>query len=218
MLTALYLVLQPCILPLEVVVALVAAWRYRHLGPAMRWLAWLTWASALMETVLHFARDANGSNWFLGPIDAALEFTFLALLYRRALAPSRVSQAIPALVVGFGLLSAYTFWQGLGVVRFGTVQALVEGALVMSFALAYFRKLLEELTVLRLDHEPLFWVSVGLLVYFAGSLLMLVARNYALQHSRGLLMQFNAVRLLLYALLNLIYLVALWMPPPTRPK
>ncbi len=204
-------------MPLELFVGLVAAWRYRRLGPALRCLAWLTWASAVMETVLHFVRDANGSNWFLGPIDAALEFTFLALLYRRALAPSWVSRAMPALVAGFLVLSAYTFWQGLGVVRFGTVQALAEGVLVLGFVLAYFRKLLDELTVLRLEREPLVWVSVGLLLYFAGSLLMLVARNYALQQSHGLLKQFNAIHLLLYGSLNLLYLVAFWMTP-ARPK
>ncbi len=222
MLLSLYHALTHLLPALEGFVALVAAWRYRHLAPPLRWLAYLAWASVGMEITIHFVRDANGSNWFLGPIDRAIEFTLLALLYRKALAPSALSRAVPALVVGFGLLSAYTFWQGLGVVRFSTLQSVVEGILVLGLVMVYFRQLMETLTVLYLEREPLFWVSAGLLVYFAGSLLVRGASNFALQQSRPMLLQLSVIRLVLYALLNLCYLVALWVRPvplrqPTRP-
>ena len=78
----------------------------------------------------------------------------------------------------------------------------------------YFRELLNELRVARLERDPLFWVSVGLALYFLGYILIALFSNYMLQHYS---LQFNknvwSIHFVLSLLLHSSYAGALWLQP-----
>ena len=200
-----------------VVAALVGAVRYRCLPPPLRCLAWLAWYTLGMESCSLVLARLYHANIFLTTLDALLEFGLLAAMYQRALRPSALSRWLPVVAGVFALVSLLYYLRPAGAAQFNPVQRFAESILVLALVLTYFFKVLRELVVVRLEREPMFWVSVGLLLYFAGSVFIFVSSNYVLHHSRTLSQRLWAVHAGLYIVLYGIYSWALWMKP-SRPK
>ncbi|AWM33256.1 hypothetical protein [Hymenobacter nivis] len=151
---------------------------------------------------------------FLFPIFAAVEVWFLALVYDRALRWPAFSRWRPWLA---GAFVAYCALDGLlapEVARFKPALLLVESVLVLSLVGLYFRKLLHELRVTRLDREPMFWISVGIVINFLGSIQIHLFSNYLLTHySKQLSLYAWTVHSLLNVVLYACYCTALWIRP-----
>lgn len=183
-----------------------------------RWLALLAGFDVLMELtaatlvpVFHFK-----SNLFLQPFIAIGEVGLLALAYRGALRSATYSRLMPWVV---GLFSAYALldgWVGFSRVHFATGVQITADLLQLSLAGLYFWKLLHELQIERPLREPFFWVSVGLLVFVLGDLLIVLSSNYLLAHyTRPLqILVINLVRPCFLTILYCCYSLALWMRPP----
>ena len=194
---------------------LVGAVRFRHLKPALRVLAYLIFFALLMEVVSRMLAARQKPNLFLLPIDTLVEFGALAWMYRRALQPSALSRWLPAVIAVFSLASLLSYANPVSLYRFNTQQRFVESLLVLGLVLVYFYKVIRELVVVHLEREPMFWVSVGLLLYFAGNVFIFVSSNYVLQHSTALSHQLWAIHSLLYMVLFGLYTWALWISPLT---
>jgi hypothetical protein len=200
--------------------AAIGIGRYRKLGPTQRYLLVLTLLSLLMEAVTRSLWHYKLSNLFLAPVDAVIEFVLLALIYRRELQPMRISRLIPLLLLGFVLGSALSYSPQFDNPQFSPVQHFIESLLVLVFVGCYFyREVNRQVFIRRLECEPIFWVSTGLLLYFLGNMLIFLASNYVLAQSRELSLRVWAIHALLYIFLNILYAVALWLPerPLLRP-
>jgi hypothetical protein len=68
-----------------------------------------------------------------------------------------------------------------------------------------------------LEHEPMFWVSTGLLLYFSGNVLIFLSSNAVLHLSLEISRNVWAVHALLYTFLNIFYVVALCVTPRPGP-
>ena len=164
---------------------LIGLFRYRRLDTTRRYLVWLSLLAMAVTvvalTLVHFKRP----NLILFPIDTAIEFTFLALMYRRTLWPLAVARYLPVAIVVFVLGTALTFRPRLDMAEFSPVQHFIEGAAVLVLVLLYFRRELLRHPVLLspLEHEPMFWVSAGLLLYFSGNMLIFITSNMVLHLS-----------------------------------
>ena len=96
-----------------------------------------------------------------------IELTFLVLLFKqkvRALSSAQVAYPI----IGFGLLftlASGAFWQSYW--SFPTYARAMESLLVVGFCTSYFVQVLRNLDVENLERTFMFWVTTGLLVYFA---------------------------------------------------
>ncbi|MBJ6108955.1 hypothetical protein JAO73_08040 [Hymenobacter sp. BT523] len=197
-----------------VVATLVGLWRYRRLGPAPRYLVPLLVACLLMEIASRTLGYFHRPNLFLAPIDTAIEFTFLALMYRRALRPSALSRCIPLLLIGFLLGSAFTYSPRLDTLQFSPVQHFIESVLVLVFVGVYFQREATRQTInRRLEREPMLWVSAALLLYFLSNIFIFLSSNYVLNLSRELSIQVWAIHGLLYIFTNVLYTVALCVNP-----
>ena len=98
--------------------------------------------------------------------------------------------------------------------RFKPALQLVESLLLLGMVGLYFRKLLHELRVTRLEREPLFWVSVGLVINHLGKSQIYLFSNFLLTHySNQLNLDIWAIHALLLVVLYSCYLVALWIRP-----
>lgn len=193
--------------------ALVGLVRYRRLGRTQRYLLVLVLLALAMEITSRAVMRYQRSNLFLAPIDTVLEFSMLALLYRRALRPGRLSRLIPGVAVLFVLGSALTYSPRLDTAQFSPVQHFLESVLVLVFVGAYFyREINRPVITRRLERAPVFWVSSGLLLYFLSNLLIFLSSNYVLHRSVTLSRQVWAIHALLYIFLNTLYTIALWLP------
>ena len=190
----------------------VGALRFRRLEPALRYLACLVFFEIFVEIVSR----AITPNLFVLPADTMVEFGFLAWMYRRAFWPSVLSRWLPAVAVVFGAASLVSYTEPATLLHFNTVQRFAESLLVLGLVLLYFYKVIRELAIKHLEREPLFWVSVGLLLYFSGNIFIFVSSNYVIQHSKALSLRMWDVHAMLYMALNSLYAVALWISPSTR--
>ena len=192
--------------------------RYRRLDLVRRYLVWLS-LLALVVTLLsiglaHYHRP----NLFLAPIDTAIEFTLLALMYRRTLWPHVVARYLP---VGIGLFlvgTALTYQPQLTTVQFSPIQHFIESVGILALVLLYFRRILiPPIPLAPLEHEPIFWISAGLLLYFSANSLLFLFSNAILEQSRELSLNTWAIHALLYSFLNVFYVVALSITPRPAP-
>ena len=187
--------------------------RYRQLGKPQQLLLLLTLLALSMEAVARTLYYYRHPNLFLGPIDTAIEFTLLALMYRLALQPSSLSRLILWLVGAFVLGSAFSYTPRLDTEEFSPVQHTLEAVLLLGFVGSYFyREIIHPVVSAKLRQDPMFWVSAGALLYFAGNLLVFLSSNYVLQLSQALSFQVWTVHAMLYSLLNVLYAVALACP------
>ncbi|OGX90362.1 hypothetical protein [Hymenobacter coccineus] len=188
--------------------------RFRRLPPELRYLAVFMGLDVLTEISSDWLHRHHQPNLFLFPIFAAMEVWFLALVYDRALQWPAFSRWRPGLAGAFVAYCVLDGWLFPEVARFKPALQIVESVLVLSLVGLYFRKLLRELRVTRLDQEPMFWVSTGIVVNSLGSIQIFLFSNYLLTHySNQLSTAAWAVHTLLNVVLYACYCTALWIRP-----
>lgn len=191
--------------------------RFRYLSLGLRYIALLAVFDMLMELILRALIQVVHlkSNLFLIPFIVVGEVILLALAYREVLQSAAFSRVMPWVV---GLFSAYALadsWARLGTVHYAPSVEITADLLQLSLAGLYFWKLLQELRVERLQYEPFFWVSVGLVLFVLGDLLITLFSNYLLAHYSHQLqvIVILIVRPWFVIALSCCYSLALWMRP-----
>ena len=194
--------------------AVVGIFRFRHLSGPLRCLLALVMLEVATELVVAWLHYRHQPNLFILPIFSAGEFWLLALLYDRALQSPGFSRVRPWLAGGF---VAYCLFDGLlspELARFKPALQLIESILVLGLVGLFFRKLLHELRITRLNQEPLFWISTGLIIKHLGSIQIFLFSNFLLSnYSKELNLNIWAIHDLLLIALYSCYLVALWIRP-----
>ncbi|MDQ2770492.1 MAG: hypothetical protein M3Y54_08335 [Bacteroidota bacterium] len=196
--------------------AAVGAWRFRELDRPLRGVAVVVFCELLIEVLSRVAAQVSDSNLFLLPIDTVLEFGLLAWVYAQVLRPSRVSRWLPLVIVLFSLWGLLSYLRPGTLYEYNTSQRFAESLMVLSLVVLYFYKVIRDLVIVHLEREPMFWVSMGLLIYFAGNLFIFISSNYVVQHSTELSLQLWVVHAGFYIILNLLYTLALWIAPSNR--
>ena len=188
--------------------------RFRRLPPELRYLTMFLGFGVATEVVSTWLGYLHRPNLFLFPIFAAVEVWFLALVYDRALRWPAFSRWRPWLAGAFVAYCALDSLLAPEIARFKPTLLLTENVLVLTLVGLYFRKLLHELRVIRLDREPMFWVSTGIVINFLGNIQIYLFSNYLLTHySKQLSLYAWAAHSLLNAVLYACYCTALWIRP-----
>ncbi len=205
-----------------VVASVIGLVRYRQLAPSLRYLTLLACFDSLMELTTSllqssFGREVLGikSNLFLFPFISIGEIVLLALAYRQVLQSAIFSKILPWLLGLFTTYALVVSFSQFGLARYTVGLAIVVNLLMLGLAGLYFRKLLNELQVEHLLHEPFFWVSAGLAAYGLGNSLISLFSNYLITHC-SVKLQFIilwGVRNVFNYLLYLAYCWALWIAP-----
>ena len=194
--------------------AVIGGVRYHHLPPNLRALAWLTWFELPLEVVATGLALLHQNNLFIMPFYTVGELGLLALVYGRTLQSVAFGRVMPWLAVAFAtyvladnLLAPNLSW-------FKPMQQVIQSLLILSMVGVYFCELLQELHVPHLERKPLFWVSMGLALYFLGYMHIALFSNYMLKHYS---MQFNkdiwTIHFGLVLVLHCCYAWALWQRP-----
>jgi len=134
-----------------VAAAAIAGARYRHLPPHLRYLAWLTWFELPLELGGSYLGFVGRNNLFSMPFYTVGELALLALVYGRALRAAAFSRVMPWLVGGF---AAYTLADCLlapDLTWFRPGQQVLQSLLILGMVALYFRKLLVESKIQRLE-------------------------------------------------------------------
>lgn len=188
--------------------------KYRRLPPNLRYLVALLGLGVTTELVGGLLRYYHQPNLIIIPIFVACETWLLALVYDKALRWPAFSRLRPWLAGGFAAYCALDTLIAPEAARFKPTLLVLESLLVLGLVALYFRKLLSELRVTNLGLEPMFWVSIGLVIKHLGSLQIFLFSNFSLSHySTRLNVNIWDIHALLLVVLNSCYLVALWIRP-----
>ena len=171
-LKVLYYVAQSSIL----VPIAIGFWRRYVLSPALR----IIFYCCLMWLVLGASAEYAGKVWqynipIYDTIDI-LEMWLVGVAYHRALRFKfrRYFLLIGFLYTAFALLDAFVLhglWKPI------TYTIILRSALTIGLVMLYFEQTLRELRNIRLEQDPLFMASIGLLLYDACSVYMFILRN-----------------------------------------
>lgn len=201
---------------------LVGLVRRRTLQPGMRLLFYccLMW---LAFTIFgEYASLAWGNNNGIYQMVDILELWFIGGIYYPAL---RLPLRRHFLLIGIGytVLALFDFfvlsglWQAIvqTLIFHDTYTTLLKHILIIGLVLAYFEQCLFDLQIRSLWQEPLFVVSVGLLLFFIGTIVLFLTDHLVLGPERRLFMLGLAVSNLA---LNLLVARGLWLgSKPPRP-
>jgi hypothetical protein len=195
----------------------LGAARYRRLAPPLRYLAGLTWFELPLELLGCGLALYHVNNLFIMPFYTVGELVLLALAYGTAVRSAGLHRVLPWLV---GIFVAYTIIDCLlapDLTWFKPGQQVLQSLLILGLVVMYFRQLLQGPPVVSLGREPMFWVSVGLALYFLGYLEIALFSNYMLRHyslkfNQNVWVVHTAVSFILHA----CYCVALALRQPAR--
>jgi hypothetical protein len=197
---------------LAIVASIWGIMHFRQLPPSLRALTLLVCFDAVMESIVLLLLYLKIPNLFLFPVVIVGEAGLMLLLYVRALQADKLRRLAPWV---FGLLVTYSLLDSIlipGTIRFRPSLQVMSDILSLSLGGLYFRKQLNELQVVRLEREPLFWISAGLVLTSLGNLLISLFSNYLLHNYSQ---QFNIyvwhIHTVLVGLLYGCYCVALWL-------
>lgn len=188
--------------------------KYRRLPTNLRFLTGLLGLEVATELAGSLLLYYHQPNLFIIPIFVAGEFWLLSLVYDKTLNWPTFSRLRPWLAGGFVAYCALDSLLAPEAARFKPALMVLESFLVLGLVALYFRKLLNELRVVNLSREPMFWVSVGLIINHLGSLQIHLFSNFLLGHySQQLNINIWAIHSLLLEVLYSCYFVALWIRP-----
>ncbi|RYU82182.1 hypothetical protein [Hymenobacter persicinus] len=159
----------------------MAGWRWPHLPSALRLLAcYLVFTEATLLaaalTEMYWPRW-HLLVWQAFTITETLFFFRIYYLTLRVPLWRRFIVVAAPLFAAFALLDTF-YLEGMHQVNAFT--HVLQSALLIGLALLYFEQLLNELEVVRLEHDPLFLVSTAVVLYFSGTVLMYVFINHFL--------------------------------------
>ena len=196
----------------NVVAAMMATFNWWRLPAWLRPLALLTLFALLTEVVCRALWLLKLNNLFMLPLYISVEFGLLVWLYGRTLASRWLCRLRWPLVIGMGGLACLE-----GMVQSGQPAVyshgsrLLESLLVILLSLRYYNVSLRRPSAAYIWNEPMFWVSTGLLFFFAGTFLIYTATGYAFYCHRPVVMQLWLVNAGLSSLLYATYAYALWL-------
>lgn len=147
------------------------------------------------------------NNLFIFHISTPLEYLLISLLYRDALVNKNVRRMINISIPVFFILSIlFSLFIQKPVVN-NSYMVLVEYVILIFLSLFYLREilLLQQVTVLH--RFPMFWISVGILFYYTGNLIIEGMLNYMINHSMELALRTYRLSYVFKYLIFLLFII-----------
>ncbi|WP_436517705.1 hypothetical protein [Ekhidna sp. To15] len=134
-------------------------------------------------TIMSFLTDlatitvVNGNNYFFLNIYALLEFALIGLLFLRIIKTRPTLNKLT--FAGFYMLTLIIFLYNP--YQFNDIGRAIEATYTISLSIIYFYSIYTNSESLFIEKSPLFWLVVGLFVYFSGSLFSFLLSNEILK-------------------------------------
>jgi hypothetical protein len=141
-----------------------------------------------------------------------IQFTILILIFHKVLVPRFTKRWLWGILIGFGVFAITDALFISNLQSFNPLARLVESLILITCSFLYLNKTLQELKIKHLDREPMFWISAGVLIYFAGGFLIFISSNYIMPIKLTFFL-FWGLHAVLNIITNLFYSVALCLEP-----
>lgn len=187
---------------------IIAAGKKKYFGSAI--IAYLVLILVTSILALYLMKTGVRNNLFLFHIYTPIEYTILCLLYRNAVAGPLLKKIIYASIPFFIVLSIMfsAFVQKPD--ENNSFITIIESLLILSWSLFYLREVLLLQQVTHLHRFPMFWICVGILFYFTGSLITEGMLNYLIKHSIELARRVYSFSYIFKYLLLILLMIGAW--------
>lgn len=189
---------------------IVGIWRYSELEYEARLLLHMLVPVALNQFIsewwLHFAGSNNLPFYHLYII---IEVTFLALIYNSYLKKHRFRKLIPIITISFILFYLLNMvWDLDKMWVYSTYERAIEAVIILLFAGSFFIYVYREEKIMYLQKTSGFWISGGLILYFASNLLLFVFSELVYMQELELFESIWEMHAVLTILLYIFYSIA----------
>ena len=197
-----------------------AVCRWRYLRGYLRFAALFVLVAALGEGASYVtARILRMPNLWMLHVYTIVEFNVIALMYDRFFGRFYQRLLVPVSMLLFTTLAVANSLFAQHLSEHNTHARTLESLLIIGLTLLAFHKLLADRPVAQLERHPVFWISTGLLLYFAGSTIFFILSNRLLHGaSRDVINVYWAMHSLLMALMHLLLGIGLWLSPQAAPQ
>lgn len=190
--------------------------RGKRLDAVQRRLGWVCLAAFLAEVINYTLISLGSSNSRVINVYILVEFLLLLAVFKAAL--QEFVSPRTYLFLGMAFLAF-----AIGEITYkGTWATLLVNTLLVSevvlviFSMLYFIKSLKVQEAHgRMEKDPAFWMAMGVLLYFSGSIVLFALRSYL---SPDTARQSSIVRLHLHTFLNFLHYILFGIALWTRPK
>lgn len=198
-----------------------AGLRYRtYRSRPLQLLAWFFGVSALFDLAGWLTTFRGIHNMPLFQAFAVVNLLFLCQLYALTLHGRGVRGGVWAAAGAVLVLAAYAVLRPAGgLQQFPSLAMTAECGLFITLALTYFYQLLHQAEVVAPEHNPLFWVNAGVLVYFSGNLFLFMLQAWISRQPPAGQHYYWAIHSVANIVANCLYAAGLLCkpPPPLRP-
>ncbi|MGB3467946.1 MAG: hypothetical protein WBA74_21855 [Cyclobacteriaceae bacterium] len=173
----------------------------------------ITAATEILSKILWYRKINNLAVFH---IYAVIEFMMIMLIYEKAFKVQEHRFSLFRIGIGSMILFAIfntLFLQSL--YQFNSNVITVSALILTLLSLLYFYKLLKEISHISLERQPIFWINVGILIYFSSSLVFFLASNSLAGQSikiRGIAWGMHAIFNVFH---YIAFSIALWVKPRT---
>ena len=120
------------------------------------------------------------SNLWISYAYVPVEYVLLALVYYMNFKQKRIRRGIIISIILFLMFCLADTYLGAGVQEMNSVSRVLESTLLIALALLYLLMMYKDLNYVYLERDPMFVLSCGVLIFFAGTAMAFGMFNQAL--------------------------------------
>ncbi|MFD2067990.1 hypothetical protein ACFSKU_13930 [Pontibacter silvestris] len=153
------------------------------------------------------------SNLWLAHLYVPIQFVLLAANYFVSFKKPLLKCGVAVVVAGLVLVSIANAFLGEGITQMNSIPRVLESILLIGMAVLYFYQTLQNFNHTYLDRDPMFVLSCGVLIYFAGTSMAYAMFNQALAESYDAARICLTINLVLNIFFNSVLMMALTRTP-----
>lgn len=144
----------------------------------LKYFIFLLWYIVINELAGIYMRSDFGVNTIIYNVYNVINFTYILMLYRSYLTEKKSKKIALTLCITYLIIFIINGFYENYFIKFQSIPYIVAAFAVIITISLYFREILNSEKVLNAKRNLLFWISVGLLIYFVGNIPFRILRNY----------------------------------------
>jgi len=183
---------------------------YKYKKTGLKYFIFLIWYIVINEYIgIYYTANISTHNVIIYNIYSVINFTFFLLLYRHFIINKKHKKWILVFLLTYLIIFVINGFFENYMTNSQSLPYIIAASFVIISITLYFIQLLNSENVLHVRKNLLFWISIGLLLYFVGNIPFRILRNYyasAGENPQDYSMLFS-LNLILVIIMNICFII-----------
>jgi hypothetical protein len=200
--------------------AVVGIWHWHLISRPFKALVWYALIpGCLLGTLTEVGRLVWHNNLIFTYLVIWLETVFLGYLFYQNTHVESSRRLLKAGFVVFVVVAATEWLYFEGITGNQAYTRATQSILLIGATMLYFEQILQELRNIQLHRDPMFLVSIGVILYYAGALMVFILEDSMhRQHQANQIWMMYIIQFILLIVLNMLFALALWYASRPKPE